>query len=163
MHALLKNKKIYISDYKLKCSIGKRGIRKKIKEGDKITPKGTYKFKCLLYRKDRVFNIKTSLKKSVIKKNMGWCDDSKSKYYNKLIKLPSSFRYEKLYRKEKTYDLILVLNYNMAPIKKGKGSAIFIHVANKDYSPTDGCIGLNIKDLKVFLKEINKKSRIRIC
>ena len=62
---------------------------------------------------------------------MGWCDDPKSKQYNKLIKLPFDYSHEKLYKKENIYDIILVLNYNMNPIKKNKGSAIFIHVAKK--------------------------------
>ena len=60
---------------------------------------------------------------------MGWCDDPKSKKYNRLIYLPFKYSHEKLYRKEKLYDALLVLNYNMNPIKQNKGSAIFIHVA----------------------------------
>ena len=71
---------------------------------------------------------------------MGWCDDPKSKKYNKLIKLPFHISYEKLYKKENIYDIILVLNYNMNPIIKNKGSAIFIHVAKKNYKKTEGCI-----------------------
>ncbi len=69
---------------------------------------------------------------------MGWCDDPKSKKYNQLIKLPSKYRYEKLFRKDNIYDLILVLNYNMNPIIKNKGSAIFIHIAKKNYKKTAG-------------------------
>ena len=62
---------------------------------------------------------------------MGWCNDPKSKDYNKLVNLPFNYSYEKLYKKENVYDILLVLNYNMAPIKRNKGSAIFIHVAKK--------------------------------
>ena len=62
---------------------------------------------------------------------MGWCNDPNSKQYNKLIKLPSNYSFEKLYKKENVYDIILVLDYNMKPIIKNKGSAIFIHVAKK--------------------------------
>ena len=100
------------------------------KEGDLVTPKGKYKIKYILYRKDRV-KIQSKIKKISIKKNMGWCDDSNSKQYNKLIRLPSIYKYEKLYRNENIYDIIIVLNYNMHPIIKNKGSAIFIHVAKK--------------------------------
>ena len=64
---------------------------------------------------------------------MGWCDDHVSKYYNKLIRFPFKYSAEKLYRKDATYDLILVLNYNLNPVRKNKGSAIFIHVAKKNY------------------------------
>ena len=68
----------------------------KKKEGDNITPKGTYKILNILYRKDRIPNIKTSLKKIAIKRNMGWCDDPKSKKYNMLISFPFSFKAEKI-------------------------------------------------------------------
>ena len=90
MHILINKKYLTFNDYKAKCAIGKRGIGYKRKEGDLITPKGKYKIKYILYRKDRVKKIQTKIKKIVIKKNMGWCDDPNSKKYNKLIKLPSN-------------------------------------------------------------------------
>ena len=127
MHILIKNKKLFYNDYKVKCAIGKRGIGKKRKEGDLITPKGSYKVLKIFYRKDRLKNLKTILKKIAIKKNMGWCNDSKSKSYNKLIRFPFNYSAEKLYRKDNIYDIILVLNFNMQPIKKNKGSAIFAY------------------------------------
>ena len=77
-----------------------------------------------------------------IKKNMGWCNDPKSKLYNKLIKIPFNYSYERIFRKDNVYDIILVLNFNLNPILKNKGSAIFIHISRKDYQPTKGCIGL---------------------
>jgi len=162
MHVFLKNKKIIFLDYKIKCSIGKRGIRKKRVEGDKTTPRGTFKIKYLLYRKDRLSVIRTKLKKYVIKKNMGWCDDLNTTKYNKLIKLPSSFKHEKLYRKDHIYDLILVINYNMNPTLKNRGSAIFIHVARKNYSPTRGCVAMTKIDIKILLKNLEKENKIII-
>ena len=64
------------------------------------------------------------------------------KNYNKLIKLPSEYNYEKLYKKDNVYDIILVLNYNMNPVVKNKGSAIFIHVAKENYKKTEGCVAI---------------------
>jgi L,D-peptidoglycan transpeptidase YkuD (ErfK/YbiS/YcfS/YnhG family) len=93
---------------------------------------------------------------------MGWCDDSKSDLYNQLINLPSKFSYEKLYRKDGLYDIILVLNYNTSPIVKKKGSAIFIHIAKRKFKPTEGCIGLKKNDLIKLLKEIKKNTKIKI-
>jgi len=93
---------------------------------------------------------------------MGWCDDPNSKYYNKLIKFPFKHSAEKLYRKDATYDLILVLNYNLNPIVRGKGSAIFIHVAKKNYKKTLGCIAVRKSDLKKIVKEINKSTIVNI-
>ena len=162
MHIFIKNKKLFLNHYKIKCSIGKRGIKVKKSEGDQITPKGKFKIISFLYRKDRIPNIKSRIIKKPIKKNMGWCDDPNSKYYNKLIKFPFKHSAEKLYRKDATYDLILVLNYNLNPIVRGKGSAIFIHVAKKNYKKTLGCIAVRKSDLKKIVKEIKKSTIVNI-
>ena len=161
MHILINNNYLTYNKFKVKCAIGKRGIGCKKKEGDLITPKGQFKIKYILYRKDRV-KISSKLKKIVIKKNMGWCDDPKSKEYNKLISLPFNFKHEKLYKRENTYDIVLVLNYNMNPIKKNKGSAIFIHVANNNYKSTEGCIAIKKNNLLKILKEIKTNSVVKI-
>ena len=162
MHILIKNKKLSIADYKVKCAIGKRGIKLKKREGDLITPKGRFKIKYILYRKDRISNFKSKIKKIIIHKNLGWCDDPKSKEYNKLIKFPFSYSAEKLYKRDNIYDIVIVLNYNMNPIKINKGSAIFIHVAKKNYKNTEGCIAVKKKDLIKIIKLINSKTIIKI-
>ena len=157
------NKSGYLKykNFKLRCSLGKAGIKKKLKEGDNITPKGIYKPVKVLYRSDKINIIKTNLRKIKIKKNMGWCDDPRSNLYNKQIKLPSVYRHEKLYRKDSVYDIIIVLNYNMNPTIKGKGSAIFIHIT-KNYKPTQGCIALKKADLIKILNLIKKNTKIKI-
>ena len=162
MHILIKNKKLTFNNYKVKCTIGKRGIGVKKREGDKITPKGKFKIKYILYRKDRISNLKTKLLKKTINKKMGWCDDPKSIFYNKLIRLPSKYSFERLYKKNNTYDIILVLNFNINPTIKNKGSAIFIHVATKNYKKTEGCIAVNKRDLKQIVEKINKKTIVNI-
>ena len=93
---------------------------------------------------------------------MGWCDDPESKKYNKIIKLPFNYNFEKLYRKDNIYDIILVLNYNMNPIRKNKGSAIFIHVAKKNYKKTRGCVAIKKTELLKILKHIKKNTKIKI-
>ena len=145
----------------MKCAIGKKGIGNKKKEGDLITPIGVFKIKYILYRKDRV-KVLTKLKKKVIKKNMGWCDDPNSSCYNKLIKLPFTHKHEKLYKKENIYDIILVLNYNMNPVKKNKGSALFIHVSKINYKKTEGCVAIKKLNLIKLLRMINPNTRVKI-
>ena len=93
---------------------------------------------------------------------MGWCDDPDSKNYNELIKVPTKYSYEKLFRNENTYDLIIVLNYNMNPVIKNKGSAIFIHVAKKNYKKTAGCIALKKTHLTKLIENINKRTKVVI-
>ena len=162
MHILINKKYLTYDQYKVKCSVGKRGIGSKKKEGDLITPIGQYKIKYILYRKDRVKKIQSKLRKITIKKNMGWCNDPKSKKYNKLVNLPFNYSYEQLFKKENVYDIILVLTYNMNPVKKDKGSAIFIHVAKRYYKRTQGCVAVKKSDLLKILREIKINTKVKI-
>ena len=162
MHILINKNYLIYEDYKAKCAVGKRGIGNKKREGDLITPKGKYKIKFILYRKDRVKIIQSKIKKIVIKKNMGWCDDPLSKDYNKLVKLPFKYSFEKLYKRENIYDIILVLNFNMNPTIKNRGSAIFIHVAKKNYKKTEGCIALKKLELLNIIKKLKKNTKVKI-
>ena len=162
MHILINKKYLTYNRYKAKCALGKRGIGYKKKEGDLITQKDQYRIKYLLYRRDRIKKIKTKLTRLSINKNMGWCNDSKSKNYNQLVKLPFKFNHEKLYRRDNIYDLILVLNFNMNPIKKNKGSAIFIHIAKKKYNKTEGCVAINKKMFLRIITKITRKTLVKI-
>ena len=145
-----------------KCALGKAGIGLKKKEGDKITPKGIYKIVKIYSRRDRIKKISSKFKIIRIKKNMGWCDDPRSNNYNQLIRLPTKFSHEKLYRKDNIYDLILVLNFNLNPIVNNKGSAIFIHISKKKYKPTAGCIALKKRNLVKLIREIGKRTKVLI-
>ena len=147
---------------KFKCALGKAGIKKKKREGDNITPKGTFKIVKIYYRSDRIKKISSKFRLIEITKNIGWCDDPKSRKYNQPIKLPTKYIHEILYRRDNIYDLILVLNYNMKPTIKNKGSAIFIHMAKENYKKTAGCIALKKVDLIFLIKEINKNTKVII-
>jgi L,D-peptidoglycan transpeptidase YkuD (ErfK/YbiS/YcfS/YnhG family) len=149
-------------DLKFKCALGRSGIGNKKIEGDKITPKGIFKIIKIYYRKDRLKKLSSKFTLTEITKNMGWCDDPKSKKYNQVIKLPTKYGHENLYRKDNIYDLILVLNYNIKPTIKNKGSAIFIHVTKKNYKKTAGCIALKKFDLICLIKEIKQNTRVII-
>ena len=162
MNIRLKRKYLYYLNYKIKCTIGKKGIAKKKQEGDLKTPSGIFKLKKIFYRKDRIKFFKSNLKKYSIKKNIGWCDDSCSKYYNKEIKFPFNGSAEKLWRKDSMYDLIIVTNYNMNPIIKNKGSAIFLHICKKNYAPTKGCVAINKKDMMNLIIHIKNNTKLII-
>ena len=157
-----KSKYLKYKDLKFKCALGKAGIRKKKKEGDNITPKGIYKIIKIYYRDDRIKKISSKFKLIKIRKNMGWCDDPKSKKYNQLIKLPNRYSHEKFFKNDNSYDLIVILNYNTNPIIKNKGSAIFIHIAKKNYKSTAGCIALKKNDLLKLIKIIDTNTKIFI-
>ena len=163
MTIFLKNKHtLKIDEFYFNCCIGKNGISKKKIEGDKKTPIGTFNIQHLYYRKDKLKKPKTALRCIEIKKNMGWCDDVNfSKKYNKLIKIKEDISYEKLYRRDFKYDLLIPIKYNFKGSIIGKGSCIFIHLT-KNYQPTVGCIALKKKDFLILLKLINKKTKIKI-
>tara|TARA_Y100001970_G_C14053886_1_gene760440 strand:- start:222 stop:713 length:492 start_codon:yes stop_codon:yes gene_type:complete len=162
MNIIIKKRFLFYKGYKFKCSIGKFGLTHSKKEGDLATPKGFFKLGFLYFRKDRIGHIKCKLKKKVIKKNMGWCDDVKSEKYNQEISFPFKFSAEKLYRKNNIYDIFINIKYNQSPIVKGKGSAIFLHLSNKNYKSTNGCVAIQKKDIFKILPLINKKTKISI-
>ena len=158
---IIKKDTLIYDEFKFKCSVGKNGITSKKVEGDNKTPEGLYALGPLYYRKDRFPKPSTKLKKIEIKKNFGWCDDVKSKFYNKPIKTNKKVRHEKLYRNDRKYDLIIPIKYNSKKPKKNKGSAIFLHLTN-NYKKTQGCIAVDKKDMLILLKLINKKTKIKI-
>ena len=163
MTILVKNKHtLHIDEFKFRCCIGKNGLTKNKREGDKKTPKGTFEIERLYYRKDRLKKPITSLKQVEIKENLGWCDDIYfPKKYNKLIKTEKKIKHEKLKRKDHKYDLLIPIKYNFKKPISGLGSCIFIHLT-KDYKPTAGCIALKKNDFLIMLKLIKKNSKIKI-
>jgi len=159
----LKNKHtLKVDDFYFKCCIGKNGISKKKREGDKKTPIGLFSIENLYFRSDRIKNQLTRLKCIKIKKNMGWCDDPlDQKNYNKLITVKKKIKCEKLYRKDHKYDLIIPIKYNYLKPIKFKGSCIFIHLT-ENYKATAGCIAMKKKDFLIMLRLISKKTKIQI-
>ncbi len=161
MITIYKNGELHFQNKIYKCAIGRNGIKKKKKEGDGCTPEGTYSLGPLYYRSDRIKKLKTYFNTIPIEKDMYWSDNPQSEHYNKLIRFKDS-SYENLYKENHTYDIILVINYNISPIIKGKGSAIFIHLAKKNFPPTSGCIALKKKCIFEILEKLDVNNRIRI-
>tara|TARA_B100000963_G_scaffold242417_1_gene212197 strand:- start:1258 stop:1752 length:495 start_codon:yes stop_codon:yes gene_type:complete len=164
MIIILKNKhSLKVDGFKFKCCIGKNGISREKIEGDKKTPKGTFGLEKLYYRSDKLNKPFTKLKCVKITRNMGWSNNvSDVMNYNKLINTKKNFKFEKLFRKDFKYDLIIPIKYNWRKKILGKGSCIFLHLT-KNYKPTAGCIALKKKDFLIMLKLINTKTKIKIC
>ena len=163
MTFFLKNKHtLQVDNFNFKCSIGKNGTSNNKIEGDGKTPIGTFQIEHLYYRKDRLTEPETSLKKIDINENMGWCDDAHyPKKYNKLIKINNTIKCEKLKRRDHKYNLLIPIKYNFDKPIAGLGSCIFIHLT-KNYKPTAGCIALVEKDFLIMLKLIKKNTKIKI-
>ena len=156
-----KNGLLIFKNYKFKCALGKSGLKKNKKEGDKATPCGIFTFGKLYYRADRIKKIKTQLKVKTIKKNMGWCNNPKNKKYNKEINLNSIKAGEKLFRNDHKYDAFIFINYNSKPTIPGKGSAIFLHLT-RSFKSTAGCIAINKKNFLFLAKFLKSKTKIKI-
>ena len=157
----LKNKDTLIFDeFKFKCAIGKNGLKKNKIEGDKTTPKGIFSLGKLYYRSDRVPKPETNLTTKKITKNLGWCDISNNKHYNKEVSSLKNVNKEKFFRKDDKYNYLIIINYNKNKIKN-KGSAIFIHLT-RDYKATNGCVAVNENDFLILAKLINKKTHIKL-
>jgi L,D-peptidoglycan transpeptidase YkuD (ErfK/YbiS/YcfS/YnhG family) len=129
-----------------RVALGRGGIDFKQHEGDGITPLGTFPFRRVLHRADRV-TPQTRLPRAPLTPRDGWCDAPADPAYNTQIRLPYPASHEALWRADALYDLIVVLGFNDAPVVPGKGSAIFLHVARDDYGPTEGCVALAKDDL----------------
>ena len=155
------------------CQIGSGGLKnanKKV-EGDKTTPIGRWVLKTIYYRPDKVlrprFKKKNILKIKKITKYCGWCDDIKSHFYNKYVRIDNlssiDINYEKLWRDDDVYDLLIVLSHNIKPIVKSKGSAIFIHCSFLDNRNTAGCVALKKEDLIFLLRSLKSNIFIKIA
>ena len=162
MNIRLKGKYLYYLNFKIKCAIGKNGVTKNKREGDLKTPKGIFRLQKVFYRNDRINFFKLPTKKYFIKKNIGWCNDPNSKYYNREINFPFKSSAEKLWRKDNIYDLIIIINYNCKPVIKNKGSAIFLHICKKNYAPTKGCLAINKNDMMNLIVNIKNNTKLII-
>lgn len=151
-----------VQERSYKCATGKGGIRVDKKEGDGATPVGEFSLRRLFYRPDRIAVPETGLPAVALGQEMGWCDDPASAFYNQLVTLPFAPRHEILWRDDNVYDIIIEVGYNDAPIVPGKGSAIFIHLARENYTPTEGCVAFCLPDLLDICRNLTVASKLRI-
>ncbi|MBO0711974.1 MAG: L,D-transpeptidase family protein [Acetobacteraceae bacterium] len=133
----------------VRAALGRGGVRAHAdkREGDGATPSGLLAIRRVLYRADRLAPPVAAVPIEPIAPEDGWCDDPSHPDYNRMVRLPHSARHEALWRQDALYDLIGVLGWNDAPVERGRGSAIFLHVARADGAPTEGCIALAKPDL----------------
>ncbi|WBV42977.1 L,D-transpeptidase [Pseudoroseomonas cervicalis] len=134
-----------------RCALGKGGVRSDKAEGDGATPLGLLPLRRVLYRADRGPAPACGVPVEPIGREDGWCDDPADAAYNTRIRLPHSARHEELWRQDAVYDIIGVLGWNDQPVVRGRGSAIFLHLARPAYAPTEGCIALEPGDLRALL------------
>ena len=148
-----------------RCALGRSGIVLEAdkREGDGATPAGHFLLRSVLYRSDRGESPQTALPVRRLTPKDGWCEDPTNPDYNKLVLLPHPGATDRLWREDHLYDVIVVLGHNDDPVRPGMGSAIFLHLAREDYSPTAGCIAVSRADMINILAAATISSRLIIC
>jgi L,D-peptidoglycan transpeptidase YkuD (ErfK/YbiS/YcfS/YnhG family) len=144
------------------CALGRSGRRAGKREGDGATPIGRFALREVFYRGDRVARPRTPLPVTALKVSDGWCDDPRDRNYNRRVRHPYSASAERLWRDDHLYDLVVVLGYNDGPRIKGRGSAIFMHVAAPGLKPTQGCIALDRRHLIRLIARASRGTHIAI-
>jgi L,D-peptidoglycan transpeptidase YkuD (ErfK/YbiS/YcfS/YnhG family) len=146
----------------VRCAIGRAGIRQDKREGDHASPCGAFRLLGGFFRPDRILREAWPLPMRPAGPSDGWCDDPQSALYNRRVALPSGASHERLWRADCLYDLVIILDYNIHPRRKNRGSAIFLHCARGDYAPTEGCIALRLDDLRRLLPRLARNAVLRV-
>lgn len=135
------------------CVLGHGGVRAAgLKaEGDGATPAAVLPLRRVLFRADRLRAPACFVPVEPIGPADGWCDDPGHRDYNRPVSLPHPARHERLWRDDALYDVVGVLGWNDAPVERGRGSAIFLHLMRPDGRPTEGCVALGLPDLLAVL------------
>lgn len=146
----------------LPVALGRAGIRADKREGDGGTPRGSFRPLRLWWRADRLPRPRTLLPVRRIYPTDAWCEDPADRRYNHAVKRSASEPGDRLRRADHLYDLIVEIDHNTRPRVRGRGSAVFIHLARPAYAPTAGCVALNGRDLRILLQRLSPKTRIII-
>lgn len=144
----------------LPVALGRTGIKADKREGDGATPRGRFRPLRIWWRADRTIRPRTTLPVRRITGTDAWCEDPADRRYNRPIQAGATG--DRLWRDDHLYDLIVEIDHNTRPRIKGRGSAVFLHVARPGLAPTAGCIAMPLAELKRVVARLNKNSVIRI-
>lgn len=145
-----------------RCAVGRGGLGPKLREGDGVTPVGRFPLRRVFFRPDRIARPETRLPIKPLNADDGWCDDTADPAYNRLVRRPFASSHEIMWRDDHVYDLVVEVGYNDSPPIPGLGSAIFMHLARPDFSPTAGCVALAAADLLKILSECDDETELSI-
>lgn len=145
------------------CALGRSGVTYLKREADGGTPAGRLRLLSLIVRPDRLLRPRSALAIRVMRESDGWCEDPRHGRYNAPVRLPSAAGHETMWREDRLYDVVGILDWNMSPRIRGRGSAIFLHLARPDFGPTAGCIALKPRDLKLLLAAAGPSPRFLIA
>ena len=154
--------RLVMGDREYRCALGRSGLTMDKREGDGGTPVGRFPLRAVLYREDRLGQPDSCLPTERILDTDGWCDDPSDPQYNRHVNLPYQASAENLHRQDRLYDIIVILGYNDQPVRPGRGSAIFFHIASPDYKPTEGCVAVSHVDMYEILRQVTPQTIMSI-
>jgi L,D-peptidoglycan transpeptidase YkuD (ErfK/YbiS/YcfS/YnhG family) len=144
------------------CALGRSGPSHAKREGDGASPVGRFRLLQAFYRADHGPRPRTGLPLRPLRPNDGWSDDCRDRRYNQPVSLPCATSHETLWRTDHLYDLVVDIAWNRGPIVRGRGSAIFLHLARPGLSPTEGCVAVDRGRIRRLLERIGPDTRIEI-
>lgn len=146
----------------LRVALGRSGILANKREGDGGTPRGTFRPRRLWWRADRMPRPRTLLPIRRIGPDDAWSEDPADRLYNRPFRRRDGQAGDRLLRDDRLYDLIVEIDHNTRPRVRGRGSAVFIHVARPGFRPTAGCVALETNALRRLLARLGPETRIDI-
>ena len=150
--------------HEMRCAIGRGGMiaASDKREGDGATPVGRWPMREIIYRADRLHIPACALPLRAMQPDDGWCEQPDDINYNKLVTSPYVVPVDQMWRDDHLYDVVIVLGYNDNPVVAGKGSAIFLHLARPDFSPSAGCVTLSSDDVLRIVREATPQSTVTV-
>jgi L,D-peptidoglycan transpeptidase YkuD (ErfK/YbiS/YcfS/YnhG family) len=148
---------------RVRCALGGAGVTPAAqkREGDHASPAGVWPIRRVLYRPDHGTPA-TALPTQAMERDDGWCDDPDDPAYNRPVKLPQRASFEKMWRDDRLYDLVVVLGHNDDPPRPHMGSCIFLHLAKPGYAPTEGCVAVSREDMEALLARAQPGDAVEI-
>ena len=144
------------------CALGRGGISANKREGDGATPLGSMRILSGYFRGDHVSGRRTRLAMRPIQSELGWCEVSDDRNYNRPVKIPYGASHETMRRADRLYDYCLVLDWNISPRRRGRGSAIFFHLARPGFTPTQGCVAVTAQVMARLLPYLSDRTVLQV-
>jgi len=143
----------------MKAGIGRNGFANpgEKREGDKKSPTG-------LFRLGQLFCYDNTVRTKMpfIQTTAGdkWIDDPESPDYNRFIRGTTAAKsWENMKLRSNEYYYCMVIEYNVSPVVKGMGSAIFLHLSQGDTPNAGaGCVIIQQKDMEWLLNWMTPES-----
>ena len=142
---------LVLGPLRLACALGRGGVSRLKREGDGATPAGRYPLEGLIVRRDRLPGPASLVPAQPMRPRDAWEEDPRSGRYNRLVHRHAAAAGDRLWRDDRLYDIVGVLDWNWSERASYRGSAIFLHLCRPDMGPTAGCIALQPRDLKMLL------------